>query len=191
MATPEHADAFIRDFDARKSQISSELNVFFVPWKDEFFGTDRDLTLQLKFSGEIVVSGKDESECKKKIENVRRELEAIYESSLPYEEPKLVEVEFREDAEANIGKIVFPGIMEIVRKEISKEYDIKDVSFLFTSDTPKRDLQVSFERTSYVRGKENVPLRVAIVAPTKEMCEKVWQSLGEKLEMKPRLFKGK
>lgn len=176
----------MQDFDERKSEISSRLNMFPIPWKDEYFGTEGNLTVELKLSGTILVTGLNKDACISKIEKVRKTIEDIYKSPLPYKTPELEKIEFRENAETNISKIVFPGIMDVVKEEISKEYDIKDVSFLFTSEKREQNLHISFERTSYVKGKETVPLEVFIIAPTEDICQKIWQSLVEKLDMKIR-----
>lgn len=176
----------MQDFDERKSEISSRLNMFPIPWKDEYFGTEGNLRVELKLSGTISVSGDDKKACASQIEKVRKIIEDIYKTSVPYKTPELKKVEFRENAEANISKIVFPGIMDVVKEEISKEYEIRDVSFLFTSEKPVQNLHISFERTSYMKGKEIVPLEVLIIAPTEEICLKVWKSLVEKLDMKTR-----
>jgi len=186
MAVPKEAESFRRDFEVHRREIASKLNVFLVPWEKEFFGIDGELTVHLKLSGEIVVSGQEEEKCMEKIRNIQKTISEIFSTELPYEPPKLVKVKFEHDAEADINRIVYSGILEIVKERISEEYDVKDISFVFSGDEPKKNLRISFERTGYVKGKKTVPLKVVIVAPNRETCEIVWKALVEKLAMTPR-----
>jgi len=185
-AVPKQPETFRRDLEVHRAEITSNLNIFLVPWEREFFGIEGNLTMHIKLSGEILVSGPDEDGCKEKIKKIQEVISQIYAAELPYEDPKLIEVEFRHDAEADISKIVYSGVMEIVKEKISHEYDVKDISFVFAGDKPEKNLQISFERTGYIKGKERVPLQVVIIAPDRQTCEVVWKSLLEKLSMVPR-----
>jgi len=185
-STPTETESFRRDFEAHRREIASRLNVFPVPWEKEFFGMDKELTIHIKFSGKIIVSGKDEERCKTKITDIQRTLSEIFSVEIPYREPTLEEVKLERDAEADISRIVYAGLLEIVKTRISEEYDVKDISFVFSGDRPERNLKVSFVRTSYVKGAERVPLKVVIVGPTKETCETVWNALIEELSMTPK-----
>jgi len=186
ISVPKEPEKFLRDLEARRNDITSRLNVFFVPWKKEFFGIENELTIHIKYTtGEILVSGPDEDKCKEKIRFIQDTLSEIYSLHLSYEEPELLKVEYRRDAKANIQKIVYPGIMEIIKRNISPNYDIKDISFVFTGERPEKNLSISFKRIGYIRGKEDVPLHIVIAAPSLDICEIIWESLMKKISIKP------
>lgn len=191
-ATPESIERFKRDFTTeRASDIGRELNMFLVPWEHEFFNTDKDLEIHLKFSGEIIVRGHDEQQCKNKIDTIKEMIEKIFgPPPLSYSPTKLLQVELKEDVETHINRIVFKKVIDIVKSQISPEYDVKDVSFLFTGDAniraPER-LGITFERViPYKRGEEIAPFKVTIVGPTKETCENILELLIKELEMNIR-----
>jgi len=178
LASPERPKELKRDLREHRGEITSRLDLFEVPWEDEFFGIDthNELEIHLAFDGAIRVKGSDELKCRDRISGIQKTLGDIL-GELPYEETKLEEVRFERQAKAAISKVVPREILEIVRDKISPDYHPYDVSFQFKETPTGEDLKISFERTSYKEGEKTVPLRITVIASRSDICEEIFHML--------------
>jgi len=183
LASPQFPEKLKRDLRERRGEIASRLDLFEIPWENEFFGIDtrNGLEMRLAFDGAIRVAGSNEQKCHERISEIQKTLTDLL-GSLPYEKAKLEQVKFERQAEAAISKIVPSEILEIVSKKISPDYCPYDVSYQFKEMPTGEDLKISFERTSYKKGEKTVPLRITVIASRFEICEEI-------LRMLDKLFK--
>jgi len=152
-------------------------------WGDHYYGVDFDKGLESRIflDGRIEVRGEAEDPCKAKTEEI---LEVLREAlgTISYEDPVTKNVRFEDEIRTDIACVVPDEILTIVRERLSHSCDVKDVSFSFRKTKQVDEVTISFERPAYREGSTEVPLRLIVVAPTKEISGQILEDIRNKLE---------
>ena len=169
------------DLSSHESEISTILGLFFVPWENEYYGSKNGNKIHLKHDGNLILSG----EIRGEVEEISNQIviNEIFAAEIEYNDPNIRSVELRQDVNASIENIISTEITDIVRTNISADYNIKDVSLLFESIETDRILTIKFEKSRYTTGDAEVPLKVSIISDSEATCLAVLEELRARLEM--------
>jgi len=180
---PSQSESLLKDLESHESEIFHELGLFSVPWEREFYGSLGKIKTHLRYTGEIIVNGPEKEKCIETIKEVSKKLEKIFGEAMYYGTPKLVKVEFQQDAKVEIFKIISETIIDIVKDNISEELNVNDIILNFVDEQFDRNLKLIFERGQYLMGEEDVPFRVIIIGRDKNECNNIWKDLQMRLNI--------